>query len=108
SEVKDLSWTWYATGPGIGIQIRKGAHKGRLVVPCDHSFGTRTNVASDPGAGAASHIIYSDDHGKTWKIGGSVQQNMNECQVVELADQNGTLLLNMRSYANGDRRAQAL
>ena len=105
---KDPSWAWYATGPGIGIQIRHGVQKGRLVVPCDYSFGARINVASEPGAGAASHVIYSDDHGETWKIGGSVQPNMNECQVVEIADDNGTLLLNMRNYAKGDYRAQSL
>jgi len=36
SDVKATSWTWYATGPGAGIQMAKGAHAGRLVIPCDH------------------------------------------------------------------------
>ena len=26
-------WTWYATGPGAGIQLRRGEHEGRLVIP---------------------------------------------------------------------------
>jgi sialidase-1 len=73
---KKKGWWWYATGP-------------RLVIPCDH---TDKN-------GHASHIIYSDDHGKSWQLGGSVSGGCNECQVVELAD--GTLMLNMRMQENG-------
>jgi sialidase-1 len=41
-----------------------------------------------------SHTIYSDDHGATWKLGGSTENGSNECQVIERRD--GTLLLNMR------------
>ena len=29
--VKLTNWTWYATGPGAGIPIEHGAHRGRLV-----------------------------------------------------------------------------
>ena len=48
------SWTWYATGPGNGIQLRDG----RMVIPCDHTdLGTKIKH---------SHAIYSDDHGKSW------------------------------------------
>ena len=36
SAVKRTDWTWYATGPGNGIQLARGKHKGRLVIPCDH------------------------------------------------------------------------
>src|SRR4051794_5806485 len=32
-DVKDAKWTWYATGPGVGIQTSSG----RLVIPCDHT-----------------------------------------------------------------------
>jgi len=35
-DVKLDNWTWYATGPCNGIQVRKGSYKGRLIVPCDH------------------------------------------------------------------------
>jgi sialidase-1 len=84
---KKPDWTWYATGPGVGIQLRIGPHKGRLVVPCDFR---------DAG-GMGSHVILSDDGGRTWRIGGVVHPKVNECQVIERAD--GTLLLNMRSYA---------
>jgi sialidase-1 len=52
-----------------------------------------------------SHIIYSDDHGATWKLGGVLGENTNECQVIERQD--GSLLLNMRSYHQKNRRAIA-
>jgi sialidase-1 len=52
-----------------------------------------------------SHVIYSDDHGATWKRGGVVGDNTNECQAVELAG--GTVLINMRSYHGKNRRAIA-
>src|SRR4051812_3717727 len=83
STVKEPTWTWYATGPGAGIQTAAG----RLVIPCDHKR---------PGDQGYAHVIYSDDAGKTWKLGGSVGPNTNECRVVELAD--GRLMLNMRNY----------
>ncbi|HEY0946898.1 MAG TPA: sialidase family protein [Opitutaceae bacterium] len=105
-DVKDPSWRWYATGPGVGIQIEAGPHAGRLVIPCDHS------VASAEGGESknqirGSHAIYSDDHGRTWQRGAAVQPLYNECQVVELFDGRGTLLLDMRSYARQGCRAQA-
>ena len=34
---KREGWGWYATGPVHGIQLQRGKHAGRLVVPCDHS-----------------------------------------------------------------------
>jgi sialidase-1 len=91
--VKAPDWTWYATGPGVGIQLRSG----RLVVPCNHGVAV---------TGAwRSHVIYSDDHGATWQLGGVLEERTNECQVVELAD--GRLLLNMRSYHGEHCRAIA-
>lgn len=86
---KETDWTWYATGPGKGIQLRHGARKGRLVVPCDHG------VAG--GRDYHSHVIYSDDGGATWKVGGSVpDKTTSECEVVELDD--GSLLINIRNH----------
>ncbi|MCI0456050.1 MAG: glycoside hydrolase [Gemmataceae bacterium] len=91
--VRRDNWTWYATGPGCGIQLNSG----RLVIPCDHNLlGSRARH---------SHVIHSDDGGKTWQIGGVLGENTNECQVVERAD--GSLLLNMRSYHGKNRRAIA-
>ena len=89
SDVKQENWTWYATGPGSGIQLQHGPHKGRLVIPCDH-------IEAETGH-YYSHIIYSDDQGETWHLGGRTPEHqVNECEVVELAD--GRLMLNMRNY----------
>lgn len=108
SSVKDSSWGWYATGPGIGIQIRHGQHKGRLVIPCDHSYDDpKGTVAGGPFA-YGSHVIYSDDSGATWALGGVIRPNVNECQVVELADNAGTLLMDMRSYFGRNRRTHSI
>jgi sialidase-1 len=61
--VKKEDWTWYATGPGSGVQIEHGVHHGRLVIPCDHiEAGSKQYY---------SHVIYSDDHGKNWRLGGT-------------------------------------
>jgi sialidase-1 len=89
ADVKRDNWTWYATGPGTGIQLEHGPHAGRLVIPCDHiEAGTKRYY---------SHVVYSDDQGQTWKLGGTTPQDqVNECEVVERSD--GSLLLNMRSY----------
>ena len=88
-DVKRDDWTWYATGPCQGIQLVHGPCKGRMVVPCDHiEAGSKKYF---------SHAIYSDDHGKTWQLGGnSPVDQVNECTVAESSD--GTLLLNMRNY----------
>ena len=95
ASVKQTNWTWYATGPGAGIQIKGGPHAGRLVVPCDHiEAGTKRYF---------SHVLFSDDHGRTWRLGGSSPSDkVNECEVVELSG--GRLMLNMRNY---DRSVKA-
>lgn len=97
AEVKLADWSWYATGPVNGIQLRNG----RLVIPCDHVRGP-----SRPHPQRYSHVVYSDDHGTSWRLGGSVGPDCNESTVVELSD--GTLMLNMRSYAGRNRRAVAV
>lgn len=91
SSVKKSDWGWYATGPVHGIQIRNGDYKDRLVIPCDF-------IETGANRKGYSHIIYSDDGGKTWELGGiAPQAGSNESTVAELSD--GSLMLNMR---NGD------
>lgn len=93
------NWNWYATGPGNAIQLQRGPHKGRLVIPCDH----RVNGIADRSKSSRSHVFFSDDHGKSWKLGGATDSRMNECAVVELND--STLMLNMRSFRGSGKRA---
>ena len=97
ADVKKPGWTWYATGPGAGIQVRRGEYAGRLVAPCDHL---------EPGTEHYySHVIYSDDHGKTWVLGGTTPDHqVNECGVVQLSD--GRLMLNMRSHTPARKKRQ--
>jgi sialidase-1 len=85
-------WNRVVPGPGVGIQLRSG----RLVIPCTHFVGEL----------AADHIIYSDDHGKHWRLGGSTEEKTDEDQIVELTD--GSLMLNMRNYQEKGHRALAI
>lgn len=89
-DVTLAEWSWVATGPGVGIQLTKGEKQGRLVIPCDHG------IPMDGKRIMFSHVFYSDDVGKSWKLGGSLDRHTDECQVVELTD--GRLMLNMRNY----------
>jgi sialidase-1 len=103
STVKKTDWKWYATGPGIGIQIKHGPHAGRLVIPCDNSHPDEKTDRTVH----ESHVIYSDDHGASWQLGGSAGPDMNECQVAELFDRQGTLLLDMRSLRGLGQRGES-
>ncbi len=108
STTKEPSWGWYATGPGVGIQIANGPHAGRLVIPCDHSYDDPNgNVRKGP-YGYGAHAIFSDDHGETWQMGGTIRPHSNECQIFEVADQKGTLVMNSRSYFGRSRRTHAV
>ncbi len=102
SSAMDPAWTWVATGPGNGIQMLQGKHRGRLVLPCDHRVG----VHDARNSRGHSHTLYSDDHGKTWQRGKPTDAGMNECAIAERSD--GKLMLNMRSYRGKNQRAVAL
>jgi sialidase-1 len=92
--LKKVNWTWYATGPGAGIQIEHGKNQGRLVIACDHVEAITNHYYS--------HVIFSDDHGATWQLGGNSPENQtNESEVVEL--ESGKLMLNMRSADRNTR-----
>lgn len=77
----------YMTGPVHGIVKKYAPAAGRIIIPA------RCKSPYDK----PSHVIYSDDEGKTWKKGASASyDHENENTVTELAD--GSLLMNMRDY----------
>ena len=92
-----------ATGPGNGIIVRNGPHKGRIIMPTNEGWfvgkGRNFNV----------YACFSDDGGETWSMGANAPVGDagmgNECQVVELTD--GRLMLNSRGYT-GERRKVAV
>jgi sialidase-1 len=99
--------TTICSGPGIGIQLTRGPHRGRLVFPFNEGpFGRWQN-----------YVVYSDDRGETWRWGEDVpgalvadpkgeRSQINEVQVAELAD--GSLRLNSRPMAGARLRKTAV
>ena len=79
-------WTWGGGAPGVGIQLKSG----RLLIPAYHAI-----LPPDGAMDYQSHMIYSDDHGKTWKLGETVTPHTNECVIAERRD--GTVYYNGRN-----------
>jgi sialidase-1 len=107
SERRDISptalnkeWNWCAAGPVHGIQLTRGEHAGRLIAPCDHRIGEGKEAAW------GDHLVYSDDHGQTWKLGAvdtheaNDPLHPNECVAVELVD--GRIYVNSREHLGSD------
>ena len=88
TKTKREGWTWYGTGPGVGIQLQDG----RLLIPSYHTEGKRGQVTR-------SHTIFSDDHGKTWRLGGDAGIGNGECQSLQRKD--GSLYLSARTAGGG-------
>ena len=88
AEVKRPGWTWYGCGPGVGLQLKNG----RLFFPCYHAEGKK-------GQTYRSHSIFSDDHGKTWQLGGSAGRLNGESQALQRRD--GSIYLNARTSGKG-------
>jgi sialidase-1 len=91
-------WTFHMPGPGHGIQLarQRGAQKsknGRLIAP----FWNRSALSGKRNYGVFA--VYSDDHGRTWKLGGvaGADYGMNESRIAELPD--GKLVINGRGSA---------
>jgi len=96
--VKPGGWRWYATGPGHGLQLESG----RLVVPCDHVLPHPDGV----GDLWRSHVILSDDHGASWRLGGVVETHGgNESTIVEMSPD--ALYINCRYHNPVKRRLGA-
>lgn len=85
SQIKDSAWGGLFATSGLGIQLQRGAHAGRLV----QQFVIRLR-----GANYGASLV-SDDDGATWRMGALVGPGVDENKVVELAD--GTVMMNVRS-----------
>lgn len=88
-QVKNPAWHLFFNGPGRGIAMQDG----KLVFAAQYWNENKMPYST---------IIYSADHGKTWKgnISGP-KANTTESQVVETSA--GTLMLNMRDNRGGYR-----
>ena len=88
-----------ASGPGAAIQLRQGAHAGRIVVPFNQGPYGQWTV----------YTCFSDDGGATWSMGavapGGAPAHANEVQVAEV--QGGELVLNARSFHGAKQRLAA-
>jgi sialidase-1 len=91
AQVKDPRWHIYFVGPGAGIMMKDGT----LVFASQY-----WDESAKPGIPHSS-VIYSRDHGKTWKSGKGVLSNTNEAQVIETSP--GKLMINMRDNRGGFR-----
>lgn len=85
------------SGPGHGIQIKRGEHKGRLIIQFWHRF-KGVDVPSEE-RGYCVSFLYSDDHGESWAHSDYKfnEQMVNESRIVETID---GLLWNMRTREN--------
>src|SRR5690606_7594931 len=81
SQVKNPEWRLFFPGPGNGIAMADG----KIVFPAQYWDAVKMPYST---------LVYSDDHGKTWKSGVGAKSNTTESQLVETTP--GTLMLNMR------------
>ncbi|GHG42952.1 hypothetical protein GCM10012320_06630 [Sinomonas cellulolyticus] len=86
---------------GEGIQLQYGPHKGRLI----QQFAG-TIIQPDGSKQIQAYSVYSDDHGKSWRMGRPVGTGMDENKVVELS--NGDVMLNSRDSRGGGGRKVAI
>jgi len=82
-----------------GIQLRNGAHAGRLVIP---AFLFKPG---EPGyvEGIRGGLLLSDDHGETWRAGAVLKEGSDEVSVVETGDGELYISHRMNSLATGKR-----
>lgn len=91
-------WRSYANTPGHGLQIKKGAYKGRIFIAANHSEGPPQPLSRD----YIAHGFYTDDHGQSFKLSPNVAYaGSNEAIATETSD--GSLLFNCRNQS-GDAK----
>ena len=99
------------SGSDTGFMISKGPYKGRLIVPARsgvtmetmEQFCEKNHVRmawydkskdGKPQRVGCNTVIFSDDHGKTWTVGGIERPGTGEACLAELSD--GSLYLDSR------------
>jgi sialidase-1 len=93
-------WRSYANTPGHAMQFQSGKYKGRIFVAANHSAGAPQKQFTD----YAAHGFYTDDHGKTFHLGTTVNvPGSNESMATELSGDK--LMMNSRNQ-KGDIRAR--
>lgn len=89
-----------ATGPGVGIELARGAHRGRILMPFNEGPPDRWKV----------YAAISDDGGDTWRVGETAPDGAkgvaNEVQMFERAD--GAVVLNARQHLGAQCRKSAV
>ena len=106
-------WNVIAIGPGHGIQMDNG----RLLASLWMSPGELRNDGSRRHRPSAISVIYSDDHGKSWKTGEVIFEdgdmvneeeviNPSESTVIQLDD--GSVMINTRNESEIHRRLTAV
>lgn len=88
AQIKNPAWRLLLQGPGRGITMFDGT----LVFPAQFR---------DAGGLPHSTILYSKDHGKTWRLGAGAYDDTTEAAVAEIEP--GVLMLNCR-YNRGPHR----
>lgn len=91
-------WRSFATTPGHAIQMKRGAHAGRIFIAANHSAGPPQAHFLD----YVANGFYTDDHGKSFHIAADIPvPGGNEAMAVELPD--GALMINARIQSGTPR-----
>lgn len=70
---KNTDGIFLGVGPGVGITLKSGKYKGRILAPC-YVLGKAL-------------VLITDDDGKTWRRNrADFCENIDECQLVEMPD----------------------
>lgn len=88
--------------PGIGVQLSRGEHRGRIIIPIYETLPLEGN-----GQRWLNSVAYSDDQGRSWRISNNIPHQGhtgfgNEAQVAELSD--GRLLFLARNQGGFYRK----
>ncbi|MFI9719682.1 exo-alpha-sialidase [Streptomyces sp. NPDC052396] len=106
AQLRPAAWnSWYATGPGHGIQLTRGAHRGRLVIGVNAESHDGRHTSANHAA-----LALSDDGGAHWRLGavdsypvapdGTYRQAPSELTLAER--DNGTVLVSGREQGGTD------